>query len=67
MYSCSVAVLKLQKNYVIVYYYLMYRSSFVFFVDWTVFIVGKLSPWINLDSDLPHIRANSEKVNNINV
>ena len=35
----------------------------VFLVDWTVFIVGKLSPWINLDSDLPHVRANSEKVN----
>ena len=33
------------------------------FVDWTVFIVGKLSPWINLDSDLPHVRTNSEKVN----
>ncbi|XP_065886445.1 protein arginine N-methyltransferase 5-like isoform X2 [Dysidea avara] len=29
--------------------------------DWTVFVVGKLSPWINLDSDVPGVRTNSEK------
>jgi len=37
--------------------------SCMYFTDWTVFIVGKLSPWINMDSDLADIRTNSEKVN----
>ena len=29
-----------------------------------MYIVGKLSPWINLDSDVPDVRNNSEKVCN---
>ena len=30
--------------------------------EWTSVVVGKLSPWLNLDSDVIHIRKNSEKV-----
>ena len=30
--------------------------------EWTTVVVGKLSPWLNLDSDVAHIRRNSEKV-----
>lgn len=30
--------------------------------EWTSVVVGKLSPWINLDSDGIHVRKNSEKV-----
>ena len=30
--------------------------------EWTSVVVGKLSPWLNLDSDVIHIRKKSEKV-----
>jgi len=30
--------------------------------DWGSLVVGKLSPWINLDSDNEIVRKNSEKV-----
>ena len=29
--------------------------------EWTSVVVGKLSPWLNLDSDVAHIRKKSEK------
>ena len=47
--------------YLIVFYFITLRVTFCV-IDWTVFIVGKLSPWISLDSELPHVRTNSEKV-----
>ena len=30
--------------------------------DWSSLIVGKTSPWLQLDSDVDHVRKNSEKV-----
>ena len=39
--------------------------DFILTIDWNSLIVGKISPWLDLDSDNETVRKNSELVSHL--